>query len=1451
MAIKKTRNTFEGGIDQDTDEKLVKPNTNRGSQNFTISKDGNQMSFTTLNGFKDISGAVNLNNIDNNLIIYKLTLTDTIPLGQRILEYANGAAFTDLNAVAAITNLAQLANELKTGLSAFNITVYTNSNEVIIVSENLIINTVVDKIYGYDIEFPNPSLAIGDTLWDITKNQVTTPYLTTTALANATQLNAEINSTMPNLGGTVLAAGLIILATDPNVSLSNFNAALTSVESVTIRTKITVETFDYDSTFINLGFKEIIVTDSKRLILLFRKNSNNVFIIQAIYYDNSTNTFIGSGIIYMGNEFSTFINSENIIYTRDSNEKHLLYWVDGTYPDKNITINTSLIASEYTDFTAYISALRNSLYSQSNNSFFEVTNNFIPRPVLYSIINDQEGGKLLPGERVLFTYKLKQGNKLSAIAPFAKGVLIPKNDISADPYGQVEDLGYFPHVANKFSLQFSISGFENLNYNTLVPYVIHYDINNTFKVRPLNEVPLTNGTIIVNYNTSYLTTFNEINLQELNANISTENISQDQVIFKNRRIKANLKDTALDKLLNFDARAYRFNSSRDSNLYDINGNLELTIDGSSPNYIIDKKLDAINKFNDEYTNYADWNTNQQYKFKADGTTIGGEGLNISYVFDDLQVANETLVNSTQPWLGDSDTGELLTVGANGTKVLSSNQRYYNSHRNPITLKGFQGGEVYRFFIYFWKEDKPTLAQWIGDIKFPENTNIARGTAGTPGNPVTLYQQNIIFSVNTSSFLGDASAFSIGYTPRDIENSSVIFTAPDLGMHLSTTLTTNNTVLFHTDYPEHTTKLTNDGSLNTDDNTDFVELSKIKCFPFDLETAKLVNSYGTIDELYLKEIGICSSTLLAETVVANKHQRDFRFVYDTGSTSLATPNQLQPVQELIKLTDRHNITDNLTLIDPNTRVLNSTYMAELATPAVHPSSLAVNDYVGDRYTKTLIITENNFDITDDTVVLFSLRKKITSQYGGAGYVARQKNEIILGSYTKITGTVQSSIPEGDAYACLPDIILDWSRVEQPDTTLVTQSDRGTVFPIESRINFHTLYSENENAVYDMQTYYNLYKSINAIDVDGVFNPTTNLDIPFDISNKSVNVQNNTTSSYPFTISISEKRFSGESSDSWLNFFTNNTKIIDPSWGSITKVIDQKDRLFVFQEHAVSQQYVEQVQQQVDDISEISLGTGDVAGQHIYVLKNIGIQNNNQAIQIQQDVIFQDIIRNKLYTLNQGELFGISNLLIKDDTFSLNRTIIYDRQTNIVFIPNYIESPTDSFYITYDNNIKKLITDKSFNVNNNSNNLYFTGLTNMVSIVSGNFELLNKTNSPTFTNLTSVSFIVNPESEVVKTFDTLLLNLEMNSIDSNNNRTDAALVMPTSIRVENQYQDTGTITCTASNTRRFGRNWRFTIPRNNGDNTRIRDYWAKVTVIFPANYEIILKEVITSYRNSNLN
>src|SRR5690606_34491513 len=88
MAKKKAINTFEGGIDQDTDKKLVKPNTLYSASNITISKNGFLGSISSLKGFQEIkaSGGTSVNLNDKDLDLYKITVDSTISSSSTLFE---------------------------------------------------------------------------------------------------------------------------------------------------------------------------------------------------------------------------------------------------------------------------------------------------------------------------------------------------------------------------------------------------------------------------------------------------------------------------------------------------------------------------------------------------------------------------------------------------------------------------------------------------------------------------------------------------------------------------------------------------------------------------------------------------------------------------------------------------------------------------------------------------------------------------------------------------------------------------------------------------------------------------------------------------------------------------------------------------------------------------------------------------------------------------------------------------------------------------------------------------------------------------------------------------------------------------------------------------------------------------------------------------------------------
>ena len=127
------------------------------------------------------------------------------------------------------------------------------------------------------------------------------------------------------------------------------------------------------------------------------------------------------------------------------------------------------------------------------------------------------------------------------------------------------------------------------------------------------------------------------------------------------------------------------------------------------------------KFNTVYNEDAHWDsrwhTDGQYKYKANGTTLGGAGANISYEF------------VLEPMIIDQGSASFPGVLApipytshNLSDGVSYNNTTFDSPASPFIsglLKGYKRGETYRFGLVAYRNGEVSFVEYIGDIKFPD------------------------------------------------------------------------------------------------------------------------------------------------------------------------------------------------------------------------------------------------------------------------------------------------------------------------------------------------------------------------------------------------------------------------------------------------------------------------------------------------------------------------------------------------------------------------------------------------------------------------------------------------------------------------------------------------------------------------------------------------------------
>ena len=153
--------------------------------------------------------------------------------------------------------------------------------------------------------------------------------------------------------------------------------------------------------------------------------------------------------------------------------------------------------------------------------------------------------------------------------------------------------------------------------------------------------------------------------------------------------------------------------------------------------------DAVNPYNDEsgtvygtqgsagfIAGYTNWLTNFQYKYQADGVTLGGSGVNVSYTFgSEIYQGNNIYTPGQSGYVGEFAPYVNVFPNTNPPVIQApgTSQEYpvtspYNSIKSPyqsVVMKTHARGEVYRYSIVgITDKGEETFAEWIADIKIP-------------------------------------------------------------------------------------------------------------------------------------------------------------------------------------------------------------------------------------------------------------------------------------------------------------------------------------------------------------------------------------------------------------------------------------------------------------------------------------------------------------------------------------------------------------------------------------------------------------------------------------------------------------------------------------------------------------------------------------------------------------
>lgn len=1025
-----------------------------------------------------------------------------------------------------------------------------------------------------------------------------------------------------------------------------------------------------------------------------------------------------NGLLPLGDELKIF---EHLVYSEELNfspEHYItriisnietpnigkIYWTDKHNPIGNLNIRADFPLNTPLEL----------IKSSANNYFGEI--------VIDEVLSN---GFIEVGSAVQYFYRLKSSSggvttpvSLGTSIFYLGNALATTPDTDDKYHGAELNQAELEPDSNLYkSLKLDIRNLDT-NYEFLELFYVYYETLDIADVYKVAELPIPDSGSISYIHDGNPENFENVNPQLLNERVFNINSANDIAVKDNRLIAAGV--TTLDTSLDFDTRAYRFNNNGLAKLKDINlGDITINaLNLESQLDTIPEKHDCINPYNDE--SLPDWYDNQQYKYQADSTTIGGQGKNISYEFttykligevDITQVYGEAPIRRTERY-SDSDVLDFL----DGRVYNLGNE--YKSFRSPkldAYIKGYAREEIYRFcFQAFDLKGNPYYASWIGDIKMPaewdvsfklfdnlgNNSNFNSQTVsnfivgkiiGTT-NKVELYSLGIKFTINNlNSIANKVSGYTIGVVERKQTDKTKLLH----GIHLPTVPIQNSGGnQFNYVEPLRVTSEVYAFGYNGNNNTATTLIQN------NLTTFRSIDEMLKVQTFRWAEGDYIKPNLIYNTNTQFIQTGGKTYNVRTNATeieNLANYKRKIPLLDSIYIKYGDKIpTTNYNSLENDTNdsyVMRSNYSNFSQMDQFDPYAVTPMNTLGEvegfwRYSRvrTLVASDNSIDrlrwegyipITDSVIpndpandpliTTASYKRKINKQYGGNTYEDRQNN--IYQSVTPFIklqeneNTLESIVFGGDTYVTYYPMLLvrkDRDNLSISDVGYAN-CNFGISCPLESTINPYMYHGSSWNLDEVTSAEFNVIKNVYNYNenIDHLYNTVYSQKSTFKylVPKPSLTVDNNY---LPAGIFISDLKINGDRSDAWLSFRMDNYKEVDNIYGPINTIINFKDRLFYFQDRGLGIQPINErgVVYNDDTGQQLSLGNGELLGKHGYISTRSGSIHTLSVIETDYGLYYYDARANKIKKFDTQSNTPISDVA---NIFSLlNDKLIY---TNI--------------------------------------------------------------------------------------------------------------------------------------------------------------------------------------------
>ena len=1114
-----------------------------------------------------------------------------------------------------------------------------------------------------------------------------------------------------------------------------------------------------------------------------------------------------------------------------------VYWVDSVHPLRVCNIVANLTSYKKSDF------------------------NIIPNSTLASITFDSyTEGNLDVGVKS-YAYQLYRANMQET--PFSPcSELIPvtptiTNSSTNKLEGSAADINSGHGIIIKLG---TISNLDTSFNRIRVVCIDYVDLNITPIIRIVTEQSFNSNTLTVIDTGQSLGTYT---LEEFNT-LGTANLIPTTIDTKNNYLfVGNITEdifwnTDLDL---WDSRAFRFPSE---------GNFMLLTNSGITNYYsktnVPLNSDAINPSN---LIEFDGNTDQQYRqyFKENGSTLGGEGVNISYSFNTRTFPMDRLSDGTAT---NNDKANYRAFNISGNLDVYSGR-----------VRGFQRDEIYRFgIVFFDAKGRQSYTKWIGDIRMPTMQQYPiTDIDGTTLRGIILYP---VFTVN--NLPAEVKSYAIVYVKRGNNDKTVVAQGFAYGVEENTSIY-HPIRVFNTLAPSYNTTL-DKLSLNT-----LIDFSS--------------------PEVNFNTINVNPSDYIDLIAKLNKDNYTVINITDTGTNLTQQRSKYQTIIDITK--DRKTILKLQKLSQGNTTSLDGKAYTHTSTSGQ------------PRGTSILLAIDSVYNYTSDyNTGLFNLRRNIIG-YSGNTYTSRFNQEYVLGGYARPITDNTFACNLGDTFVCMYEYLRN---IGLEPNTFGSLYQLWVMFPCETSINLflrhdiiptHSLSSDNLTPSEELFKAYKytdylwlnedkLYKYNNTFNrqSDIVTYPA----VPFDFSNQT---------KFDVRVYASDKKFNGEYSDSWLKFRAANKLDLDSTYGSLVRIIhDFAGRLLFFQEGGFGLLSVEYRSLLTDgNNSQLALGTGKVLERFDYQSTNYGITKQNHLILSNDAAYFYDSTNNKVIRTSlqevEGEIsmiHGLNSLFRKDLDSTYNIILGYSPLFKEVFISTSHPDIQTIVYNEYTNSFTSFYTFSADMFIRNGQVLYSSKYGATKTIFNG-YPINNPNNYfykhdvgvygqyyDNSLDVSSIKLLVNPNGNLVNVYDNIDFISEVygyyaevptegyidipagktvlkgnniyrndnnfpmfiyGTIDLNDESLHFTLVNDniydesfSTIRISNDYQDTGVISLiNNSNLKRRFRTWRLAISRDKVSKERIKDFYTFVELIYQneKNKRFVLHDILTYYRQNN--